>query len=122
MYQTLYLTSNPTEGIKQVRDALEDSIVTSNANSLFLLGFVYSYQKKSRAITLDTLLTELWTKTGALDESSRQLTKNADDCEGFCSLQHTTYLKELYKLIDELRNSPNYRTYVLLHHITILMF
>lgn len=115
MYQTLYLTSNPVEGIKKVRDALKDSIVTSNVNALFLLRFVCSHGKSSMAIAPSSLLDWLWMKTKALDESSRQLTKYADDCERLYSFRHSTYFKEPYKLVDILRNFPNYHSYVLLH-------
>lgn len=120
MYQTLYLTSNPAPGVKEVQDALKDSIVTSNANSMFLLGFVCSHRKGYMAITPSSLVGQLWMKTKALGESSRQLTKNADDCEIFYSFRHTTYFKKFYKLIDTLRSSPNYHSYVLLYPYYII--
>ncbi|KAL6697974.1 hypothetical protein J3F84DRAFT_393675 [Trichoderma pleuroticola] len=110
MYQTLYLTSNPARGFKKVQGALKDSIITCNANSLFLLGFVCSHRKCSMAITLSPLLAEFDAKVKALDESSRQLAKHADDCMRFHSFQHTTYFQELSNLIEELRNSSNYHS------------
>lgn len=124
MYQTLYLTSNPAPGIKEVRDALKDSIVTSNANSLLLLGFICSHRKSTMSIKTSSLSTEFWIKVEALGESSRELTKNADDCDNLFSLQHSTYFQELFKLIDKLRNSSTYFSYVLLHphyNIDVLM-
>ncbi|KAL7933645.1 hypothetical protein V8C35DRAFT_303492 [Trichoderma chlorosporum] len=114
MYQGLYLTSNSISGgVKEALESLEDSIVASYANSMFFLGFLYSQRKRSMAIMAPFLIDKVEKKVKSFDESSRQLTKCADDCERFCSSQQNTSFQKLFELLENLRHSSNYHLILL---------
>ncbi|KAL7915798.1 hypothetical protein GGI35DRAFT_6797 [Trichoderma velutinum] len=114
MYQRLYLTSSPvTDGIKEAKEALEESLVDSYANSLLFLGFLYSRRNKSMAIMAPFLLNEVEKKVKSLDESGSQLTKRADDCERFFSFSQNKSFRKLFELIEYLQYSSNYHLILL---------
>ncbi|KAK4081566.1 uncharacterized protein Triagg1_2307 [Trichoderma aggressivum f. europaeum] len=114
MYQRLYLTSSSvTDGIKEALEALEESLVDSYANSLSFVSFLYSHRNKSMAIMAPFLLNDVEKKVKSLDESSSQLTKCADNCERFFSLNQNKSFEKLFELIGKLQHSSNYHLVLL---------
>ena len=113
MYQRLYLSSHvDPDGAGEALEALKGSLVASYASSLFLLGFVYSHRRRNMAVTAPFLLHEVEKKVKDLDESSRQLTNKADDCERFYASHRGMSSQKLIELVDSLRQSSSYHSCV----------
>ncbi|PTB70920.1 hypothetical protein BBK36DRAFT_1165408 [Trichoderma citrinoviride] len=111
MYQRLYLSSHvDPDGAGEALEALKGSLVASYASSLFLLGFVYSHRRRNMAVTAPFLLHEVEKKVKDLDESSRQLTNKADDCERFYASHRGMSSQKLIELVDSLRQSSSYHS------------
>ncbi|OTA05306.1 NACHT domain WD40 repeat-containing protein [Trichoderma parareesei] len=114
MYQKLYLSSDhDLDGVEEAREALKESLVASYVSSLYFLGFVYARRRRNMAVVAPFVLHEVEKKVKDLDDSSRQLTNKADDCERFYTSHSSSSSQRLIELIDSLRQSSSYHSILL---------